>query len=118
VLALAAAYCFFAAGLMSLLVALVQNEQRADTVNYIAAIVLGLAGGCAFPAQQLPRLIREYVSPLLPSYWITDTIRQLEFWNISAPWLWKCLAMAALGSLGMAAAAFLFRKRIEQGCKP
>jgi len=74
-IALTAGFCLFAAGLMSLLTALIPNQRRADTLNTLIAMAVALGGGCAFPAAFLPPLLRDHVSPLLPTYWFVETIR-------------------------------------------
>jgi ABC-type multidrug transport system permease subunit len=113
-LALTLAYCGFAAAFMAALAACVPDERRAAALNSIAGMILGIAGGCAFPPQQLPALVRDHITPLLPSFWYVDTLRNLQ-WNASVHW-WPVVAellLATLLLLGLAAA--LFRRRFQAG---
>ncbi|HEU0039126.1 MAG TPA: ABC transporter permease, partial [Verrucomicrobiae bacterium] len=83
--ALTLGYSAFAAGTMALLVSLMPDERRGTALNTIAAMALGIMGGCAFPPQNLPAFLREHVSPLLPSYWFADTVRRLNFGDENVP---------------------------------
>jgi ABC-type multidrug transport system permease subunit len=110
-------YACFVASLFAVLVALVPDERRAGVLNSIAAMALGLVGGCAFPPRQLPAFLRDHVTPLLPSYWFVDTVRTLECGSGNAPWLAVSLKLAGLGVLLIGVAAFLFRRRFTMGLR-
>lgn len=109
------AYAAFAAGLMATLAAVLTDERAANVLNNIAGMALGLAGGCAFPPQQLPAFLREHVTPLLPSYWFCDTVRNLEFGSAPVPWLVVALKLAVTGAVFIGIAALLFRRRFKAG---
>jgi len=115
--ALALAYAWFAAALMATLVALLPDERRAGVLSTIAGMALGLAGGCAFPPQNLPAFLRDHISPLLPSFWFADTIRSLEQGGANVPWVWASLKLAGMSLLFIALAAFLFRRRFKAGLR-
>jgi ABC-type multidrug transport system permease subunit len=108
-------YAGFAAGFMAVLTAVVTNRRAGDVLSNIAGMALGLAGGCAFPPQQLPAFLREQISPLLPTYWFAEAVRRMELGNTEVPWLWVALRLASLGLLLIAIAAFLFRRRFRKG---
>jgi ABC-type multidrug transport system permease subunit len=109
-------YTSFAAGLMALLVAIVPDERRAGALNTIVGMLLGIAGGCAFPPQQLPAFLREHITPLLPSFWFVDTLRNVEFgWNTA--WILVAVKLAGLSVLLIALAAFLFRRQFKKGLR-
>ena len=118
VAALCAAYALFASGLLGLLMALAPGSRRAETVTNIAAMAIGLVGGCAFPPEQLPTFVRVHITPLVPTFWFSDTVRSLQFGNAATPWIGSCLAMTAIGAVCLAATAILFRRRIEKGLRP
>lgn len=113
---LVAAYALFAAGLMAVLAALIPDESRANSLTTIVGMALGLAGGCAFPPQSLPVFLREHISPLLPTYWLAEAIRQLEL--ASTPdWLTPLARLTILGLVLLALAAGLFRRRLARGLR-
>jgi ABC-type polysaccharide/polyol phosphate export permease len=114
--ALTFSYVCFAAGLMAVLVALVPDESRAAVLNNIAGMGLGMAGGCAFPPDQLPAFLREHITPLLPSFWFVDTARRLEFGG-DVPWMLVSLKLTVLSTVLIALAALLFRRRFNSGSR-
>ena len=109
------AYALFASSLMAVLVALVPDERRASVLNNLAGMGLGLAGGCAFPPQGLPAFLRDHITPRLPTYWFTETVRGLQSGGASAPWLSTSLQPAGVSLLLLALAALLFRRRFKTG---
>jgi ABC-2 type transport system permease protein len=109
-------YACFAAGLMAVLVALVPDERRAAVLNTIAGMALGLAGGCAFPPDQLPAFLREHVTPLLPSFWFVDAARRLDF-GAEVPWALVSVKLVALAAVLAGLAALLFRRRFKTGVR-
>jgi ABC-2 type transport system permease protein len=115
--ALTVGYAGFAAGLMAVIVALVPDERRAGAFTTITGMALGLAGGCAFPPQQLPTFLREHITPLLPSFWFANTVRNLEFGSASVPWGFVLLKFAGLSALLIGIAALLFRHRFKKGLR-
>lgn len=116
-LSLTFGYACFVAALFATLVALVPDERRAGVLNNIAGMALGLAGGCAFPPQQLPAFLREHVTPLLPSFWFVDTLRNLECGSANAPWLFVLLKLAGVSAVLIVLAAILFRRRFKTGLR-
>jgi hypothetical protein len=110
-------YNCFVAALFAVLVALVPDEKRAGVLNNIAGMALGIVGGCAFPAQQLPEFLRNHVTPLMPSNWFVETARNLEFSNGNAHWISVTLELTALSVILLAVATFLFRRRFRTGLR-
>jgi len=109
-------YACFAASLMAVLVAVVRDERISDALNSFAGMAIGIAGGCAFPPQNLPGFLRYHVGPLLPSYWFADTVRSLE--GGSHPqWVLAWFKLAGVSVLLIMAAALLFRRRFKTGGK-
>jgi ABC-type multidrug transport system permease subunit len=109
------AYVCFAAGLMAVTVALMPDERRANALNNVLTMIFSMAGGCMFPTDQLPAVMREHISPLLPTYWFANTAREL--WWSEASWYIAAAKLAALGALGVALAAWLFKRRFEKGAR-
>jgi ABC-type multidrug transport system permease subunit len=111
-------YAAFAAGLMATLAAVITDERAANVLNNIAGMALGLVGGCAFPPQNLPAFLRDHITPLMPSFWFCDTVRNLEFGNANVPWLFVTLKLVVLGAVFIVIAVFLFRRRFKEGLRP
>lgn len=108
-------YAGFAAGYTALFAALVPEARTADTWSTLGALALGLAGGCAFPPQALPGFLREQVMPLLPTAWLAQGIRELEFGGAPVDWPWILLRLTALGAGLLSLAAWRFRRRFAHG---
>lgn len=108
-------YNCFVAAFFATLVGLMPDERRAVVLNNLAGMGLGLIGGCAFPARQLPAFLRDHVTPLMPSNWFVETARGLEFGDRNVPWVLVSLKLAvlAVGLIGLA--AVLFRHKFMKG---
>jgi ABC-2 type transport system permease protein len=115
--ALCLAYAFFAAGLMSFIAGLAGKEQRADMLNTVVAMGLGLAGGCMFPAEQLPAFLREIITPYMPTQWFVLAARELQSGSAGQVWLWALGGLLGLGLACLWAAAALFTRRLERGIR-
>jgi len=116
-IALTTGYACFAAGLFALLVALVPDERRAGVLNNIAGMLLGLAGGCAFPPDELPAFMREHLTSHLPSFWFVNTARNLHAGSASATWGLVALELVGLGMLLTGLAVWLFHRRFKTGLR-
>jgi ABC-type multidrug transport system permease subunit len=116
-MALVAGYTCFAAALFALLVAIMPDERRAAVLNNMAGMALGLVGGCAFPASQLPVFLREHVTTLMPSYWFADTASHLQFGDENVAWGLVTLKLVLLGVVLLALAAVLFRRKFKMGLR-
>src|SRR5581483_6734859 len=97
------------------LVALVPDERRSSTLNSLAGMVLGLAGGCTFPRESLPAFVRDHLTPLLPSYWFVNAAAGLTPHN--SAWTLALLKLAIAGALVIALAGALFRRRFRTGAR-
>jgi ABC-type polysaccharide/polyol phosphate export permease len=83
----------------------------------MAGMALGLVGGCAFPANQLPAFLREHVTTLMPSYWFVDTARNLQFGGADVAWGLVTLKLVLLSVVLLALAAVLFRRKFKMGLR-
>jgi ABC-type multidrug transport system permease subunit len=113
--ALFGGFALFATGLMALLASLAGSERRADVLNTMISMALGLAGGCAFPPDGLPDFIRHGVMPFLPTYWVVDAARRLEFQSPPVAWPVVTVELLIVGVALVAGAAVIFRGRLERG---
>lgn len=110
-------YACFAATLMALIVAVVTEERLANALTNMAGMALGIAGGCAFPPENLPAFLRYHVGPHLPSYWFSNTVRWLEWGGSGAPWVLASLKLAGVSVLLIGAAALIFQRRFKRGVR-
>ncbi len=114
--ALVVTYALFVAGLMAVLVAWIPDQRKADPIRSMVSLVLGMAGGCAFPPEMLPPFFRAHVMPLLPTHWFASTARAVEYGGAGpAAWLPVALKLALLGAALLALAAWLFRRHFAKG---
>jgi len=115
---LATALSLFAGGLMAALNAWVGGEKKADVINSMVAMALGMAGGCAFPAESLPAFLRENITPWLPPNWFVEALRASQFDGYPGSG-WPVLAgrMMILGLVLTVLAAWRIRRRLEQGVR-
>jgi len=95
----------------------VPDERRAGVLNNVAAMALGLVGGCAFPARQLPAFLREHITPLMPSNWFVETARDLQFNDPGVAWGIVLLKLAIGSVILTALAAMLFRRKFKTGLR-
>jgi len=116
-LALVFGYACFIAALFAVLVALVPDERRAGVLNNVAGMALGLVGGCAFPASQLPAFLREHITPLMPSNWFVEAARNLQFNGPGVAWGIVLLKLAICSVILTALAAMLFRRKFKTGLR-
>ena len=111
---LVVAYAASASAIMALFVALVPDERRAATLNSIVGMLLGFGGGCMFPARQLPPLIRDHLTPLLPTNWFVEAAHQLQDGNAVA-WGWLAIKFALVSSALVAVAVAILQRRMNRG---
>ena len=114
-LALVFGYVVFVTGLMAVLVAWIPDQRKADAARSLVSMLLAMAGGCAFPPDNLPPVWREHVLPLLPTHWFASTARALEYGDPATPWLPAVFKLALAGNLLLLLAAGLFRRHFAQG---
>ncbi len=116
-LALVFAYALFVAALFAALVALVPDERRAGVLNNVAGMALGIVGGCAFPARNLPAFLRDHVTPLMPSNWFVETARDLQFNGATVNWEKTMFGLVICSVVLTALAAVLFRRKFKSGVR-
>jgi ABC-2 type transport system permease protein len=114
---LGVAYAFFAAGFMAFVAGLAGKERRADLLNTVLAMGMGLAGGCMFPAEQLPAMLREVVTPLMPTRWFVAAVHELQLGSAGRVWLAALGGLLGLGLACLFVAARLFVRRLERGVR-
>jgi len=114
-LGLTIGYALFVAGLMAALVAWIPDQRKADAARSLVSMLLAMAGGCAFPPDNLPPVWRDHLMPLLPTHWFAATARAMEYGDPATPWLPAALKLALAGALLLALAAGLFRRHFAKG---
>lgn len=102
---------------MALLVAIIPSERRSSTLNDLISMFLGLAGGCMFPVRQLPSVLRDHISPLLPTYWFVETARDLQSHAQAIAWSGPFLKLLVLGMFLLLVATFIYQRRFSHGLR-
>jgi len=115
VVLLATGYCVFASGLMMLTPALFGDHPGGQAVSSMVAMAVGLAGGSAFPAEQLPALLRDHVTVFMPNYWFSEAMRAIVLHPDSAVWTTSLAKMTATGLVLIALAAVVMQRRLGKG---
>ena len=70
-----------------------------------------------FPPQQLPAFLREHISPLLPTYWYTEAVRNLGHTGGSLPWVLVSLKLLGLSAVLIVLAVLRFQSRFRTGLR-
>ena len=104
----------FATGFMSLLAALARSEKKADVLNTVIILGISIGGGALFPAQQLPPVFRDFISPILPNNWFIEGIRAVQFEN-AADWPVVAGQLAIVGLFAIGIASFIYRNLLLKG---
>jgi ABC-type uncharacterized transport system permease subunit len=117
VAALTASYCLFACGLMLLLPALLGEHRAAQAMGNVTAMMIGLAGGSTFPAEQLPAFLRNFITPVLPNYWYSQAVRAVAFNTEPPSWIGIAAKTALVGLVLMAVAALALRRGLAKGSR-
>lgn len=111
---LTVSYCAFAAGLMSLLPPILGFRRESAALGNILGMFVGLAGGSAFPPDQLPAFLRGALTEHLPNYWYAEAVRASSFGSGSVQWQAASLKMAVLGGVLMLLSAVLLQWRLRR----
>jgi hypothetical protein len=110
-------FAAFGAAFAALFAALMPDARRADALANLTAMAIALAGGCAFPPQSLPAFLRENITPLLPSSWLAQGIRELEFGSAPVDWPMILLRLMVVAGVLLGLAAWQFRRRFAKGLR-
>ncbi len=116
-------YVLFVGGLMAFIVALIPDQRAADGMRTVAGMILGLAGNCAMPLDQLrgaagiAGFFADRIMPAMPTYWFANTARTLEFGSTAAPWMLATAKLVLLGAGCLALATWLFHRRFLAGVR-
>jgi hypothetical protein len=116
-LALVLAYIAFVAGVMALVVAAMPDQRKAETLRSMVSMGLGMAGGCAFPIEGFSAGYRAFANQVLPTTWFVSAARALERADPAVPWTLAAAKLVLVGSLCLALAAGLVRRRFLQGVR-
>lgn len=118
VVGLALGLSVFSGGLMAALNAWIGGEKRADMVNNLVGMMLGLASGCTFPTESLPVFLRQHVTPYLPPNWFLEAVRTTQFEGTAGgSWIAVSGRMLLLGSILTLLAAWRLRRTLEKGAR-
>lgn len=115
--AMVVVYALFASGLMALIASLSRHARRADALTNIVILTMSFAGGSCFPARDLPPVLRDQISPLMPNYWFIEALRAVQFGGSTAPWFGAALRLLVLGLIMSLAAAWILRRALNRGVR-
>ena len=116
VVGLALGLSVFSGGLMAALNAWIGGEKRADVINNLVGMVLGMASGCTFPTESLPLVLRQYVTPYLPPHWFLESVRATQFEGYAGgSWITPAVRMLLIGGVLTLLAAWRLRRNLEKG---
>ena len=103
---------------MAALNAWIGGERKADVINSMVGMVLGMAGGCAFPASALPEFLRNHITPWMPPNWFVESLRAAQFEGYpGTPWPALAGKMMLLGLVLTAFAAWRMRRNLTSGVR-
>lgn len=109
-------YTVFVTGLMTLIVAWLPDQRKAETLRTMAGMGLGLASGCAFPLDNAGAFYRDVIMPALPPRWFLEATRSLQGGG-AAPWWPEAAKLVVVGLVALAIAAWLLRRQFRMGVK-
>ncbi len=115
---LVTAYCFFSAGFVALLTALLGNERRAGAINGLAFMAIGFLGGSFIQADSLPAFVARNISPLTPNYWFIQAVNRVQFGVAGPAWTIVAAGLLASGLAAAAAATAIWHRRLAKGARP
>ena len=111
-------YAVFAAGFLSMLVAIAPSEKRSETINTMILFIFAFAGGSYFPARQLPAFMREHICPLIPNYWFIEALHDLQSPGAaSLASVFVVAKLAGAGAILAVIASILLQRRLTQGTR-
>jgi ABC-type multidrug transport system permease subunit len=113
-----AAYSLFAAGFMAMLVAIAGNERRSERINSMILFGIAFVGGSYFPADTLPAVIRNWISPLMPNFWFIENIRSIAGGESFAQSFRVVLQLGAVGVILAFVATIFLRRQVERAGSP
>lgn len=108
-------YSVCSAGLTSCIASIAGKEKRADTINTIVIMGLAVLGGTMVQTDQLPGIIRDYISPYLPTTWFIGTIRSLQETDTPIGWIGVWVRLCVVGVMLTFVSSFLFHRRLQKG---
>lgn len=109
------AYAVFSAGLMACVAAMAGDEQKHAVIANIVIFSQAFVGGTMVPVNALPALIRDNISPYIPLYWFTGSVRTLENGVGDVSWILAGVKLGLLGTGLVFLAVILLDRLISKG---
>lgn len=102
-------YAFCAAGLATLLGAVLKTPEQASAVGWLASMVMAALGGCWWPSEVVPRWLWK-ASHVFPTAWAMDALHALISFGrgLEAVWI-PSLALLGFGAVFSALGARFLR---------
>ena len=115
ILLLLLAYAFFSTGFITALAALMKTQKRAAIVNNVLIMMMAFLGGSMMPSNALPDALAKNVCPLFPTYWFTESIKNLEFGIDGPGWVMTFAKLMVLGAVFTGISTSLFNRLLTKG---
>lgn len=69
------------------------------------------------PVHQLPSILRDHVSPYIPLYWFTGSVRTIENGVGDMSWIVACAKLSVIGLILILFAVVLLDRFVSKGVK-
>ncbi len=110
-------YGLYCTGLMACATALARKEQKLAVIGHILVFGQAFVGGSMIPVQQLPAVLRDHVSPFIPLYWFTGSIRAIENGVGDMSWIVASAKLSVTGGILVLLAVVLLNRFVSKGSK-
>lgn len=107
-------YAVFCVGFAFTLIAVIFRERLIAILTTMVIMFIGFFGGSMLPADDLPLLIRNHISPWMPNYVFAQSIKQLQFDSPGPEWSTAATVLAMTGIVLLAASMLLFQSRLRR----
>lgn len=110
-------YGLYCTGLMACAAALAGKEQKLAVIGHILIFGQAFVGGTMVPVHQLPSILRDHVSPYIPLYWFTGSVRTIENGVGDMSWIVACAKLSVIGLILILFAVVLLDRFVSKGVK-
>lgn len=110
---LTSSYAIFAVGFAFALIAVIFRERLIAILTTVVIMIIAFFGGSMLPADSLPPLIRDSISPWMPNHAFAQAINRLQYDLPGPDWVMVSLTHAGFGLVLLFASMKLFHVRLQ-----